>query len=720
MAVKVLKLAAFPAALGLASFRVYAMTEKKTDDMISPRELSIYNPESPVAQYVEEQPGRLQTGLGRVRVGLQPYVRTVQNGCTSVKIGVTSLYQSGQDMYEFLRDPPPGFLPRVGVITVSGLAGLILARKGSRVKRIGFPLALTTVGAAMCYPRETVGILKLTGKKVYSASSLVASVIKSKPKEDVVTQLGLEPVTSSSKEVHEPEPTEAITREAISPVAPIAEFATELEDTIENVIEGQPADEVTSVAEVTPLSDDIPQEGNTVSEILPDVDVAPVEDSSIAVIAVAQEEAIPVEEIPNSEKVTVPEVSATASLSDVTLSEVREDLAVVEVAPVPDVTLEPVTPVGEGAPVEDTLVLEVEVVPDVAPEEVPPVSEAPPTDVIEISAAADASPPDLIPKTVATVSQVEAASAPTLTLETSPEVDGTLLNPNVASEEMNQAAAELVLEVASEEVAPAVDTSAVDEVLSSSAPLLAEPALEAAPEQDSETEACHEPTHVAEFAPVFEGSKPAAEVAEVALEALDPAVSELAPIETETTPAVSLPAEEHPTFSLSELKNPEEEDVSLSPPPADIADTAPALEENIALPSALPPTDKETTLCPSTTDKIVSVPPVIDQPTLIAATVQQTTSSTPAAENTPTALAEGQTTPPSFATEDTTSPLSDVGEAKSPPPTEEETTSLAAAEPISALNPDSVKVKPRFVPDPSLVDHGQAHPEDADMYSTRG
>lgn len=34
------------------------------------------------------------------------------------------------DTYHFLRDPPPGFLPRVGVITVSGLAGLILARKG--------------------------------------------------------------------------------------------------------------------------------------------------------------------------------------------------------------------------------------------------------------------------------------------------------------------------------------------------------------------------------------------------------------------------------------------------------------------------------------------------------------------------------------------------------------------------------------------------------------
>lgn len=36
----------------------------------------------------------------------------------------------GTGTYHFLRDPPPGFLPRLGLITVSGLAGPILARKG--------------------------------------------------------------------------------------------------------------------------------------------------------------------------------------------------------------------------------------------------------------------------------------------------------------------------------------------------------------------------------------------------------------------------------------------------------------------------------------------------------------------------------------------------------------------------------------------------------------
>lgn len=36
---EVVKLAAVPAALGLASFRVYAVTEEKTQEQISPREV---------------------------------------------------------------------------------------------------------------------------------------------------------------------------------------------------------------------------------------------------------------------------------------------------------------------------------------------------------------------------------------------------------------------------------------------------------------------------------------------------------------------------------------------------------------------------------------------------------------------------------------------------------------------------------------------------------
>ena len=38
-----------------------------------------------------------------------------------------------QDAYVYLKNPPPEFLPKVGVITVSGLTGLVLARKGKEL-----------------------------------------------------------------------------------------------------------------------------------------------------------------------------------------------------------------------------------------------------------------------------------------------------------------------------------------------------------------------------------------------------------------------------------------------------------------------------------------------------------------------------------------------------------------------------------------------------------
>ncbi|XP_051748691.1 MICOS complex subunit MIC27 [Ctenopharyngodon idella] len=233
MAAKILKYAVLPAAVvGLGSLRIYSMNEKKNEELISPRELSIYSPDAPAVQFVEEQPGVVQTGLGTVRVGLQSYVRAVQSAFTSVKVGVISVYQAGQDTYHFLRDPPPGFLPRVGVIGVSGLGGLILARKGSRLKRIVVPLGLATAGTAVCYPTQTVAVLKITGKKVYTVSSSVASMLKSKPKEDVimpavsvesaatVTSPDTEsPVKALSELSPEFEPAPAVSDEEVTPIS---------------------------------------------------------------------------------------------------------------------------------------------------------------------------------------------------------------------------------------------------------------------------------------------------------------------------------------------------------------------------------------------------------------------------------------------------------------------------------------------------------------------
>ncbi|XP_067263929.1 MICOS complex subunit MIC27 [Chanodichthys erythropterus] len=249
MAAKILKYAALPAAVvGLGSVRIYSMNEKKNDELISPRELSIYSPDAPAVQFVEEQPGVLQTGLGVVRVGLQSYVRSLQSAYTSVKFGVISVYQAGQDTYHFLRDPPPGFLPRVGVIGVSGLGGLILARKGSRLKRIVVPLGLATAGTAVCYPTQTVAVLKITGKKVYTVSSSVASILKSKPKEDVImSAVSVEsaasvtspdtesPIKALSELSSEPEPAPAVSDEEVTPISEAK--SVELSSVADNVSE---------------------------------------------------------------------------------------------------------------------------------------------------------------------------------------------------------------------------------------------------------------------------------------------------------------------------------------------------------------------------------------------------------------------------------------------------------------------------------------------------
>uniref|UniRef100_A0A3B4BSH6 MICOS complex subunit n=2 Tax=Pygocentrus nattereri TaxID=42514 RepID=A0A3B4BSH6_PYGNA len=769
------------------------MTEEKTDEHISPRELSVYNPEAPVTQYVDEQPGRLQAGLGRMRVGLQPYVRAVQDACTSVKVGVMSLYQAGQDTYEFLRDPPPGFLPRVGVITVSGLAGLVLARKGSRIKRIGVPLAFTAVGTAVCYPTQTVGVLKFTGKKVYSASSVVASVLKSKPKADVtVPPATLEPVTPNFdlevKALLEPEPVEAAEgqgatsdtpsttaemiptlTESVAPepelavvadvaesdvvclpetettpvitfedVAPLADVALEPDDAPENLItlpESEPGIDA-SLSELAPTVKvaslpDVPQEDAPVSQVSPTADVPQPPDFALEEVTpeteISAEVASTVYTTPMNEvtsEMTEVMVAKLVPLFDVTSEEEAtpvnevipgEDVSAAEVAPLSDVTQEEVGPTCGVALAEDALVAQVAPLPDVAPDVAP--IELPP--IPEVSPVAE----------VVTVSEVDAASELDLVVETSPVVEVAFL-PDVAPEETPPAKVTLEVEVFSAEVAPAVDTTssivelaAVDETLSESVKPLAEPTPEAevillAAQLQSEPEAALELTHAAETVPDFEVGPEA--VVEAALQPTNFVISELVP-EEEATPVIPLPVEE-PTLSAL---LPEEKDIPPSPPPAEPTLSPTALEAATPLPpiveetGPLTPSVEEATPGPSTTDENTSITDVLDKAPRTLAVGLETTSSSPA-ETIPPTHAEDETPRLPSATEDTALLPPAVDDGKPPPAAVEETKPPAEVEEVPALKSPAMKGKPRFVPDPSLVDHGQAHPEDADMYSTRG
>ncbi|KAF3693653.1 MICOS complex subunit MIC27 Apolipoprotein O-like Protein FAM121A Precursor [Channa argus] len=222
MAAKVV-MVAVPTVLGIASIRVYTVSEVPADGLAMREKLNIYTPPPPPqsaqVQFVPEKPGVIESGLSTARESIVPIFQAVKGACVSVKRGSVNLYHAGEDVFFYLKDPPPGFLPRFSTITMAGLLGMVLARKGSRFKQVAVPLGLMGAGASVCYPAQAVAVFKVTGKKVYAAgkwsSAAVSSLLTSKPQEpidkEVIAQQsrissGSTPVSSAqSTTVPEPE-----------------------------------------------------------------------------------------------------------------------------------------------------------------------------------------------------------------------------------------------------------------------------------------------------------------------------------------------------------------------------------------------------------------------------------------------------------------------------------------------------------------------------------
>ncbi|NWX22226.1 MIC27 protein, partial [Aegotheles bennettii] len=185
---QVAKLAAVSSGLPFVCVTVYAATgQESKHHLVKPNQLPIYCPPPLTSKYIEEQPGHLQRQFSAVRQTTGRYVGWCKDAFVFVKNGIMDSIQFGKDAYVYLKNPPPEFLPKVGVITVSGLAGIVLARKGSRFKKIVYPLGLTTLGISVCYPAQSVVIAKVTGKKLFSASHQTYEAVRSlwTKKEDI-------------------------------------------------------------------------------------------------------------------------------------------------------------------------------------------------------------------------------------------------------------------------------------------------------------------------------------------------------------------------------------------------------------------------------------------------------------------------------------------------------------------------------------------------------
>uniref|UniRef100_A0A3Q3W7E1 MICOS complex subunit n=1 Tax=Mola mola TaxID=94237 RepID=A0A3Q3W7E1_MOLML len=207
---------AVPTVLGIASIRVYTVREEPIDGLVPREKLNIYTPmpQCAEAQFVPERAGVIQNGLTAARESILPVVQTVKDTCSSVKRGSVKLYYTGEDVFYYLKDPPPEFLPRFGTITMAGLLGMFMARKGSRFKRLAVPLGLMSAGASVCYPAHAVAVAKVTGKKAYAAGqwsrAALSSLLTPKPQQPVYK----EPVSSQQQAATVPNPESAVAEEA--------------------------------------------------------------------------------------------------------------------------------------------------------------------------------------------------------------------------------------------------------------------------------------------------------------------------------------------------------------------------------------------------------------------------------------------------------------------------------------------------------------------------
>ncbi|XP_058886764.1 MICOS complex subunit MIC26-like isoform X2 [Acipenser ruthenus] len=166
----VARLAAIPAGVSLFSVWVHAACEEKHDKRsLKVDELSLYTTPEQHYKFVESEPTQLEEGIAELRKATEPISTWCQGVITTTKPKVESSLQFGKDSYEFLKAPPPGFYPRVGVIGFAGIVGLFLAR-GSKVKKLAYPVTLMTVAASLYFPQQAANIAKVTGEAVYDWS----------------------------------------------------------------------------------------------------------------------------------------------------------------------------------------------------------------------------------------------------------------------------------------------------------------------------------------------------------------------------------------------------------------------------------------------------------------------------------------------------------------------------------------------------------------------
>ncbi|KAM9320281.1 MICOS complex subunit MIC26 [Gastrophryne carolinensis] len=168
---KAVKCVAFPASLGFVALRVHAESESSAPPkaVLKVEELSLYSSPVQEVKFVEEKQTQLEEGISWLRQSASPYTSWCQDVYSKTRPKIETAVEHSKATYGYLKDAPPGFYPRLGLIGFAGIVGLFLSR-GSRIKKVIYPLGFMGIGASLYYPQQAATIAKDTGMVLYDWS----------------------------------------------------------------------------------------------------------------------------------------------------------------------------------------------------------------------------------------------------------------------------------------------------------------------------------------------------------------------------------------------------------------------------------------------------------------------------------------------------------------------------------------------------------------------
>jgi hypothetical protein len=151
------------AAVGVSAWqmtKVHAANEPEQRKKIRPSELPVYgDPDPPELEFIPEKETSFHRKVSEVRKWTWHYLDSVQDTTNKVKdkYEVAKAHTTGALTYI---QEDSGVLPRVAIITVSGLGGIVAGYKGGIIRKTVLAATAMAAAASVCYPHEAVVVGK--------------------------------------------------------------------------------------------------------------------------------------------------------------------------------------------------------------------------------------------------------------------------------------------------------------------------------------------------------------------------------------------------------------------------------------------------------------------------------------------------------------------------------------------------------------------------------